>query len=101
MSRFDKDVLFYNQSRFGYTAGPPSFRIQIYGEAGLTMDHKRQYWANFGETGLGIRVAGSFLPKSMYFMFDAVRGVYVINEGNPRRPNFYDFRAGFWYAITR
>jgi hypothetical protein len=100
MSRFDKDILFYNQSRFGYTAGPSAFRLQIYGEAGVTLDQQRQYWANFGEGGLGIRLTGSFLPQSMYFTFDAVRGVYLVNEGNPRRPNFYDFRAGFWYAFT-
>lgn len=101
MSRFDKDVLFYNQTRFGYTAGPKAFRLQVYGEAGVTLDEQRQYWANFGEGGLGLRLTGSFLPQSMYFTFDAVRGVYLINEGNPRRPNFYDFRAGFWYALTR
>jgi hypothetical protein len=22
------------------------------------------------------------------------------NTGNPRRPNFNDLRAGFWYAFT-
>jgi len=101
LSRFENDVLFYNQARFGYTAGPNAFRLQIYGNANLTADDQRQYWANFGEAGLGIRLAGSFLPQSMYFKFDALRGVYLINDGNPRRPNFYDFRAGFWYAFTR
>jgi tetratricopeptide (TPR) repeat protein len=101
ISRFDKDILFYNQGRFGYTAGPKALRLQFYGEANATFDQQRQYWANFGEAGLGLRIAGSFLPQSMYFTFDALRGVYLVNEGNPRRPNFYDLRAGFWYAFTR
>ena len=101
ISRFNKDVLFYNQGRFGYTAGPKSFRLQFYGDANLTLDIQRQYWANFGEAGLGIRFTGSFLPQSMYFTVEGLRGVYLVNQGNPRRPNFNDFRAGLWYAFTR
>jgi len=101
VSRFNKDVLFYNQGRFGYTAGPKELRLQLYGAANLTLDDQRQYWANFGEGGLGIRFTGSFLPPSMYFTFEGLRGVYLVNEGNPRRPNFNDFRAGLWYAFTR
>jgi Tfp pilus assembly protein PilF len=100
VSRFNKDVLFYNQGRFGYTAGPESFRLQLYGAANVVLDDQRQYWANFGQGGLGIRMSGSFLPPSMYFTFEAFRGAYLVNTGNPRRPNFYDFRAGFWYAFT-
>ena len=101
VSRFNNDVLFYNQARFGYTAGPKAFRLQFYGDGNLTLDDQRQYWANFGEGGLGIRSTGSFLPQSMYFTFEALRGAYLINQGNPRRPNFWDFRAGLWYAFTR
>lgn len=100
ISRFGDDVLFYNQSRLGYTAGPKAFRLQVHGEADVTLDDQGQYWANFGEGGLGMRLTGSFLPPSMYFTFDALRGVYFVNAGNPRRSNFYDFRAGFWYAFT-
>jgi len=29
-----------------------------------------------------------------------MRGAYLINEGNPRPPNFTDFRAGVFYAIS-
>jgi hypothetical protein len=101
VSRFGNDVLFYHQARLGYTAGPSILRIQIVGETSLTLDDQRQAWANFGEAGLGLRISGSFLPESMYFAFDAFRGAYLINAGNPYRPNFYDFRAGFWYAFTR
>jgi hypothetical protein len=30
-----------------------------------------------------------------------VHGVYLVNQSNPRRPNYNDFRAGVWYAITK
>ena len=36
----------------------------------------------------------------MYFTVNFLRGVYTVNQGNPRRPNFYDLSAGFWYAFT-
>jgi tetratricopeptide (TPR) repeat protein len=101
LSRFGNDVLVYNQERAGYTAGPATFRTQIAAIVGVTFDQQRQYWANYGEGGIGLRVSGSFLPTSMYFSFDAVRGVYLVNVGNPRAPNYYDFRAGIWYAFTR
>jgi hypothetical protein len=101
LSRFGNDVLVYNQERFGYTGGSQSFRTQVGAVAGLTFDAQRQYWANYGEAGLELRVSGSFLPASMYFSFDAVRGVYLVNLDNPRRPNYIDFRAGVWYAFTR
>jgi len=101
MSRFNNDVLVYNQERFGYTAGRPEFRTQIGVVAGVTFDQQRQYWANYGEAGVGLRVSGNFLPAPMYFSFDAMRGVYLVNDSNPRRPNYYDFRAGIWYAFTR
>ena len=100
ISRFDNDAMLYNQSRLGFTFGPPSLRAQLYWNGGLTIDDKRQYWANFVETGPGIRITGSFLPKSMFFTVNAMRGAYLINTGNPRGPNFNDFRAGFWYAFA-
>jgi hypothetical protein len=37
----------------------------------------------------------------MLFSISFLRGAYTENEGNPRRPNYYDVRAGFWYAFTR
>jgi Tfp pilus assembly protein PilF len=101
LSRFGNDILVYNQERIGYTLGPASFRTQIAAIVGVTFDEQRQYWANYGEAGLGFRISGSFLPASMYFNFDAVRGVYLVNLGNPHPPNYYDFRAGIWYAFTR
>lgn len=93
VSRFDKDFLVYTQSRFGRLAGP----FQLYWNVNLTLDAKRQYWANFAETGPGLRLA--LLPPA-FFTINLLRGAYWVNEGNPRRPNFTDLRAGFWYAFS-
>jgi hypothetical protein len=40
------------------------------------------------------------MPSS-YLTVNLLRGVYLTNMDNPRRPNFLDLRAGFWYAFTR
>jgi tetratricopeptide (TPR) repeat protein len=93
VSRFDKDFLVYSQSRVGRLAGP----LQLYWNANLTIDVRRQYWANFAETGPGLRI--SLVPPA-FFTVNLLRGAYLINESNPRRPNFTDLRAGFWYAFT-
>ena len=100
ISRFGNDFLVYDQARFGYAFGPQTLRGQLFWNANLTFDRQRQYWANFGETGPGVRLASSLLPQSTYVTFNLLRGAYLINTGNPRRPNFNDFRAGFWYAFT-
>jgi hypothetical protein len=100
VSRFGNDFLVYDQTRLGYAFGPKTLRGQLSWNANLTFDSQRQYWANFGETGLGFRISSSLLPQSTYVTFNLLRGAYLINTGNPRRPNFNDFRAGFWYAFT-
>ena len=97
VSRFNNTMLFYTQNKIGYTRG----NVQYYWNANLTADAKRQYWANFGETGPGVRYRWTKLPPAMTVSLDLVRGFYTINEGNPRRPNYYDVRAGLWYAFTR
>jgi tetratricopeptide (TPR) repeat protein len=93
ISRFDNDFLVYGQTRGGYNFGP----VQLHWNGNITADARRQDWANFVETGPGLRVP---LPQSMYLTFNVLRGAYLI--ANPsRRPNFNDVRAGFWYAFTR
>ena len=94
VSRFNNDFLVYDQSRVGRISGP----LQIYWNANLTFDAQRQYWANFIETGPGIRIA---IRPSAFFTLNLLRGAYLINESNPRRPNFFDLRAGFWYAFSQ
>lgn len=104
VSRFDKDTLFYTQNRVGYTFREMEawggLHGQIYWNGNLTADVKRQYWANTFETGPGLRFRFERLP-SFLFSVNALRGTYVVNQGNPRGANFRDFRVGVWYAFTR
>jgi len=105
VSRFQDDLLFYSQNRGGYTFAQSEsfggFQGQVYLNFNGTVDRLNQYWANFVEAGPGVRFRVQTLPKSMLFSLNLMRGVYTINTGNPRRPNFYDIRVGFWYAFTR
>jgi tetratricopeptide (TPR) repeat protein len=88
VSRFDHDFLIYTQTRAGYG--------WVYWNANATLDARRQDWANFVETGPGLRIP---LPQSMYMTFNALRGRYLIDNPS-RRATFNDLRAGFWYAIS-
>ncbi len=105
VSRFQNDLLFYSQNRSGYTfAKSESLAIQqaqVYWNFNGTTDRLRQYWANYVESGPGVRFRLKTLPQGMLFSVNFLRGVYTVNEYNPRRPNFFDVRAGFWYAFTR
>lgn len=96
VSRFQNDWLTYSQTRAGYTIRP----VQLLINANATFDVKRQYWANYAEAGPGVRFHVPNTPESLLFSVSAMRGVYLVNAGNPRRPNFFDFRAGLWYAFT-
>jgi tetratricopeptide (TPR) repeat protein len=101
VSRFSNDFLVYDQSRAGYTADAAGWRIQLYWAGNATLDDQRLCWANLLETGPGLRLRAAWMPPSMYFTSGLFRGAYLINAGNPRRPNFNDVRAGLWYAFTR
>lgn len=101
ISRFDDDLINYSQTRVGFSSSLAAFRVQPYWSINATVDVKRQYWANFAETGPGLRFHPPAAPSSMWVSVGIVRGVYLINEGNPRRPNYNDFRAGVWYAFTK
>ena len=100
VSRFGNDFLAYSRTRFGYTVGQPDFRTQIYWSGNLTVDDQGQYWANFVETGPGIRIHAAWMPPAMYIGVDAMRGTYLVHDGNPGRGNFNDIRAGIWYAFV-
>ena len=101
VSRFSNDLLNYSQNRTGYTSSFGGFKVQTFWNNNITFDVKKQYWANFAETGPGIRFHPPNSPPSLSFTISAVRGVYLRNQGNPRRPNFFDYRAGIWYAFTK
>ena len=102
LSRFGWDVLGYAQTRTGYTfreAGP--VRWQLLWNANLTSDTQRQPWANYTELGPGLRFRIRPLPPGLMFSLNYVRGHYLVQQGNPYPPTYYDFRAGLWYAFTR
>ena len=105
VSRFQNDMLYYTQNRAGYTFSPAEtlggFQAQLYWNINANTDRLRQYWANYVEMGPGLRFRFRSLPRSMLFSVNFARGVYTTNDYNPRRPNYYDLRAGFWYAFTR
>jgi tetratricopeptide (TPR) repeat protein len=94
ISRFDNDVLLYSQNRTGFAWR----RAHVFWNHNITVDWKQQYWANFVETGPGIRIP---IARTLQFQVSALRGAYLMNRGNPRRPNFWDLRAGFWYAVSK
>jgi tetratricopeptide (TPR) repeat protein len=101
-SRFDKDWIFYSQHRGGRTfqlGGGAKFQVLMNGN--LLRDLKQQYWANAAEFGPGLKFHPSWLPQNVYFAADFLRGVYLDNLYNPRRPNYYDLRLSFWYARTK
>ena len=104
VSRFQDDMLLYAQNRTGYTFDKSDilggFQGQLLMNFNGTVDRLREYWANFVETGPGVRFKFQSLPKSMLFSVSYLRGVYTINQDNPRRPNYFDLRAGLWYAFT-
>ena len=99
-SRFGHDTLFYSQNRWGYTAGIGGLKLQVHVNTNATADVKRQAWANFVEAGPGLRFRWTALPQALYFTVNGLRGVHTRNQGNPRGPNYLDFRAGFGYAFS-
>jgi len=99
--RFDNDTLFYSQNRFGHDLPFDKIMAQLYWNWNTTFDVKHEYWANFFETGPGLRFRFPQLPKSMAFSINMLRGDYLIMAGNPHPQVFYDLRLGVWYAFTR
>ncbi len=101
MSRFDHTFLGYFQNRAGYTLPAlGSFQLQAGWNGNLTLDAKRQPWANFAEYGPALRFRWSWMPKSMVISVDLLRGVYLL-ANSPFGPRYTDLRVGVWYAFTR
>ncbi len=104
VSRFSNDTILYAQGRAGYTfRGAESFKgfhSQVLWNLNVTADVKSQYWANFVETGPAFKFRFEQLPASLLFTVNLMHGVYLINEGNPRRPNYNEVRLSIWYAYT-
>jgi tetratricopeptide (TPR) repeat protein len=92
--RFNRDTLLYSQNRTGVSL---SDTVQMFWNWNATLDVKREYWANTAETGPGVRWRVNGVELSASFL----RGTYLVNRGNPYRPNFNDLRIGIWYAFSR
>lgn len=100
ISRFNNDVLAYFQYRPGYrppTRGP--LQSQLYWNMNVTTDTSRDYWGNYFETGPGVKVRVPTVAPPMDVSVDFVRGVHLSNQGNPKRPNYWDLRVGVWYSF--
>jgi hypothetical protein len=101
VSRFGNDSLAVVQNKLGFNLPRLGLvHCQVFVNADVTQDTLRQYWANFFDAGPGVRLHLVGTPPSLVFSASLLRGVYTHNQDNPRGPNFFDVRAGFWYAFT-
>jgi Tfp pilus assembly protein PilF len=103
VSRFGNDMLLYSQNRTGYTLRSTEllgFHAQFFWNGNATVDALGQYWANYVETGPGVKFRFEDLRAPVQFSISALRGAYLVNQGNPRGPNYNDVRVGIWYAFT-
>ncbi len=101
VSRFQNDAIAYWQLRPGYQLpGRGRLRTQVYWNLNVTADRNRAYWANFAESGPGVRFRLTGGARPLDLSINALRGVHLINEGNPRGPNYYDLRIGLWYSMA-
>lgn len=100
VSRFNNDMLLYSQARAGYTFAPLAggAQVQLLTNLNFTRDKNGEYWGNVVEAGPGIRIRFAGLPPGMSLRADFLRGAHLDNSRNPLGPNYWDFRAGVWYA---
>jgi tetratricopeptide (TPR) repeat protein len=102
LSRFRHDLISYWQTRPGYRLPQLGwFRSQVFWNANVTGDRRREYWANFAEFGPGFRFRVPRVSPPLDVTISGLRGVYLINESNPYGPNYYDLRVGLWYSAAR
>ncbi|MBI3693264.1 MAG: hypothetical protein HY238_00270, partial [Acidobacteria bacterium] len=102
LSRFQNNFITYWQARPGYRL--PQFgiwRAQLFWNANVTFDRRREYYANFVEFGPGFRFRLPNLSPPLDVTISVLRGVYLVNLFNPGKPNFYDLRVGLWYSVAR
>lgn len=101
LSRFDNNVIGYLQMKPGYRLRKRGdLNAQVFWNFNLTVDANRAYWANYAETGPGVRLRVPSVSPPMDFSVSVVRGVHLENALNPRRPNYYDVRVGLWYSFS-
>jgi tetratricopeptide (TPR) repeat protein len=102
VSRFDKDVILYNQHRAGRTFHlTENTSAQLLFNGNITVDLKDQYWANTLEVGPGIRLHAPFMPRNVYFLTDYLLGYYLRPNQYTPQSTYHDLRIGLWYAFSR
>ena len=102
VSRFDDDLIVYSQTRVGFTSSLGAFKVQPFWSDNVTFDVKASILGEIlRRRSPGIRFRPQGAPKSLWITVSAVRGAYLVNENNPHRPNYDDFRVGVWYALTK
>ncbi len=105
VSRFQNNFVVYSQNRSGYTLAPAKalggLQTQWYWNTNLSIDLRRQYWANAVELGPGLRFRWSWMPKGAMLSVGALRGFYTVTSGNPWGRYYTDLRAGAWWAGIR
>ena len=102
MSRFDNNVIGYWRFRPGYRLPDRGrLKMQVFVGLNVTVDRRRAYWANFVEFGPGVRFRVPGISPPMNFTIQLLRGVHLVNDFNPRQPNYYDIRAAIWYSFGR
>ena len=101
-SRFQHNLFLYSQTRTGYTLRPMAdgVQVQLLMHWNVTVDRNREWWGNLAEAGPGVRLKLPGLPKGMTLRAELLRGAHLQNRGNPLRPNYWDFRAGVWFAFS-
>lgn len=102
LSRFRWNGLIYSQNRPGYTL--PSLgalQWRAVWNANLVTDTRHEAWANFFDTGPGLRFRLRAMPAGMVWSLDALRGRHLREAGLTRPPVYHDLRAAVWYAFTR
>jgi tetratricopeptide (TPR) repeat protein len=102
LSRYGNDLISYWQMRHGYRLPQwRAWRSQIFWNSNVVFDRQRQYYANFAEFGPGYRFRVPGMHPPLDVTISGLRGVYLVNEFNPHRPNYYDLRIGLWYSAFR
>ncbi len=102
LSRFGDNVIAYWQMRQGWRLPNVGWwRSQLFWNGHVTLDRRREAYANFVEFGPGYRFRLPGVSPPLDVTVSTLRGVYLINESNPWRPNYYDLRIGLWYSVAR
>lgn len=94
LSRFQNSTLLVTQNRAGYTWQ----QAQAFWSFNWTGDTKQQAWANFTESGPGVRVR---LGPRAHVTAGRYAGHFLLAPVQPFGRQYSDYRVRLWYAFTR